>query len=132
MVRRLPCNLEKDRRRGFNWNRRVRTREANASRRLQRRGPFMAARVSKHRVAWEPLQNDDGVRLFNPLPSATSSPSTLLPTIFLEKRHREEGKAKAQGEGEERGALTIFIIVVDLAAMAGDKCFCILFLLCSW
>ena len=63
----------------------------------------MAARVSKRRVAREPLWSDDGVRLFNPLPSAASSPSTLLPTIFLEKRHREEGKVKAQEKEKKEG-----------------------------
>ena len=73
----------------------------------------MAARVSKHRVAREPLRSDDGVRLFSLLPSAASSPSTLLPAIFLEKRDREEGKAKAQGEGEEGGTLTAPVVVVD-------------------
>ena len=73
----------------------------------------MAARVSNRRVAWEPLRSGDGVRLFNLLPSAASSPSTLLPAIFMEKRHREEGKAKAQGEGEEGGTLTAPVIVVD-------------------
>ena len=72
----------------------------------------MVARVSKHRVARELLRNDDGVRLFDPLPSIASSPSTLLPAIFLEKRHREEGKAKAQGEGEEEGTLTAPIVIV--------------------
>ena len=73
----------------------------------------MAARVSKRCVAREPLRSDDGVRLFNLLPSAASSPSTMLPAIFLEKGHREEGKAKAQGEGEEGGTLTAPVIVVD-------------------
>ena len=74
---------------------------------------FVVAHVSKCHVAREPLRSDDGVRLFNLLPSADSSPSTLLPTILLEKRHREEGKAKAQGEGEEGGALTAPVVVVD-------------------
>ena len=55
----------------------------------------MVARVSKRRVAREPLWSDDGVRLFSLLLSAASSPSTLLPAIFLEKRQIEEGKAKA-------------------------------------
>ena len=73
----------------------------------------MAARVLKHRVAREPLRSDDGVRLFNPLPSAASSPSTLLPAIFLEKGHKGDGKAKAQGEGEEGGTLTAPVVVVD-------------------
>ena len=72
----------------------------------------MAACVSKRRVAREPLRSDDGVRLFNLLPSAASSPLTLLPAIFLEKRDREEGKAKAQGEGEEGGTLTAPVVVV--------------------
>ena len=61
----------------------------------------MAACVSKRRVARELQRSDDGVRLFSLLPSATSSPSTMLPAIFLEKGHREEGKTKAQGEGKE-------------------------------
>ena len=63
----------------------------------------MAARVSKHRAAREPPRSNDGVRLFIPLPSAASSPSTLLPAIFLEKRHREEGKAKAQEKEKKEG-----------------------------
>ena len=73
----------------------------------------MAARVSRHRITREPPRSDDSVRLFNPLPSAASSPSTMLPAIFLEKGHREEGKAKAQGEGEEGGTLTAPVVVVD-------------------
>ena len=73
----------------------------------------MVARVSRRRFARELLRSDDSVRLFNPLPSAASSPSTLLPAIFLEKRHREEGKVKAQGEGEEGGALTAPVVVTD-------------------
>ena len=73
----------------------------------------MAARVSKRRVAREPLRSGDGVHLFNLLPSTASSPSTLLPTIFMEKRDIEEGKAKAQGEGEEGGILTASVVAVD-------------------
>ena len=73
----------------------------------------MAARVSKRRVARESLRSGDGVRLINLLPSTASSPSTLLPAIFLEKRHREEGKANAQGEGEEEGTLTAPVVIVD-------------------
>jgi len=73
----------------------------------------VAAHVSKCRVAREPLRSDDGVRLFSLLPSAASSQSTMLPAIFLEKGHREEGKAKAQGEGEEGGTLTAPVVVVD-------------------
>ena len=73
----------------------------------------MAARVLKHHIAREPLRSDDGARLFNLLPSTASSPSTLLPAILLEKRDREEGKAKAQGEGEEGGILTASVVAVD-------------------
>ena len=81
----------------------------------------MAARVSRHRFAREPPQSDDDDRLFNPLPPVASCLSTLLPASFLEKGHREEGKAKAQVEGEEGGALTVFVIIVDLPPMADGK-----------
>ena len=81
----------------------------------------MAARTSRHRFARELLRSDDDDRLFNPLAPVISSLSTLLPAIFLEKGHREEGEAKTQGEGEEGGALTAFIVVVDLPPMADSK-----------
>ena len=81
----------------------------------------MAARVLRRRFAWQPLRSDDDDRLFNPLAPVASSSSTLLPAIFLEKGHREEGEAKTQGEGEEGGALTVFVVVVYLPPMADGK-----------
>ena len=82
----------------------------------------MAARTSRHRFTRELLRSDDDDRLFNPLAPVASSLSTLLPATFLEKGHREEGEAKMQGEGEEGGVLTAFVIVVDLPPMADGKC----------
>ena len=81
----------------------------------------MAARVSNRRVAWEPLRSDDDDCQFNPLAPVASSSSTLLPAILLEKGHREEGEVKTQGEGEEGGALTAFVVVVDLPPMVDGK-----------
>ena len=81
----------------------------------------MAARTSRHRFARELLRSDEDDHLFNPLAPVISSLSTLLPAIFLEKGHREEGEAKTQGEGEEGGALTVFVVVVDLPPMADGK-----------
>ena len=81
----------------------------------------MAARISRRRFFRELLRSDDDDRLFNPLAPVTSSSSTLLPTIFLEKGHREEGEAKMQGEREGGGALTAFVVVVDLPPMADGK-----------
>ena len=81
----------------------------------------MAARVSRHRVTREPQRSDDSVCLFNPLPSAASSPSSSLPASFLKRRHREEGKAKAQGKGEEGGALNRTSHCRRSSSMAGDK-----------
>ena len=80
--------LETNRRRGFNWNCRVRTCGADASCWLPRRGPFVVACVSRRRFAREPLQSDDDDHLFNPLLPVTSSPSALLPASFSEKGHR--------------------------------------------
>ena len=84
----------------------------DASCRLLWRVPPMVARVSRRHFTQEPLRSDDDDRLFNPLAPVVLSSSTLLPTIFLEKGHREEGEAKTQGEGEEGGALIVFVVVL--------------------
>ena len=81
----------------------------------------MAARISRRRFARELLRSDDDDRLFNPLAPVVSSSSTLLPAIFLEKGHRVEDETKTQGEGEEGGALTAFVVVVDFPPMADGK-----------
>ena len=81
----------------------------------------MVARVSRRHFTREPLRSDDDDHLFNPLAPVASSSSTLLPAIFLEKGHREEGEVKMQGEGEEGGALTAFVVVVDLPPMVDGK-----------
>ena len=81
----------------------------------------MVSHISRRRFTREPLRSDDNDCLFNPLARVASSSSTLLPAIFLEKGHREEVEAKTQGKGEEGGALTAFIVVVDLPPMADGK-----------